>query len=72
MLMQNFGATIKKHYGMLWYFLEWPIGILGDAHIFSFDSSDKTQISATYKAVMMNNNYEMWIDGQNHVSNYAL
>ena len=23
--MQNFGATIKKHYGMLWYFLEWPI-----------------------------------------------
>ena len=25
MLMQNFGATIKKHYGMLWYFLEWPI-----------------------------------------------
>ena len=28
MLMQNFGATIKKHYGMLWYFLEWPIGEL--------------------------------------------
>ena len=25
MLMQNFGATMKKHYGMLWYFLEWPI-----------------------------------------------
>ena len=25
MLMQNFGATIKKQYGMLWYFLEWPI-----------------------------------------------
>ena len=23
--MRNFGATIKKHYGMLWYFLEWPI-----------------------------------------------
>ena len=27
MLMQNFGATIKKHYGMLWYFLEWPIAL---------------------------------------------
>ena len=25
MLMQNFGATIKKHHGMFWYFLEWPI-----------------------------------------------
>ena len=25
MLMENFEATIKKHYGMLWYFLEWPI-----------------------------------------------
>ena len=25
MLMQSFGATIKKHYGMLWYLLEWPI-----------------------------------------------
>ena len=22
MLMQNFGATNKEHYGMLWYFLE--------------------------------------------------
>ena len=38
----------------------------------SFDSSDKTQISVTYKAVLMYNNNEMWIDGQNHVSNYAL
>ena len=25
MLMQNFGVTIKEHYGMLWYFLEWSI-----------------------------------------------
>ena len=25
MLMQNFGVTNKKHYGMLWYFLEWSI-----------------------------------------------
>ena len=25
MLMQNFGATNKEHYGMLWYFQEWPI-----------------------------------------------
>ena len=25
MLMQNFGATNKEHYGMLWYFLEWSI-----------------------------------------------
>ena len=23
--MQNFGVTNKEHYGMLWYFLEWPI-----------------------------------------------
>ena len=23
--MQNFGVTNKKHYGMLWYFLEWSI-----------------------------------------------
>ena len=23
--MQNFGATNKEHYGMLWYFLEWSI-----------------------------------------------
>ena len=22
--MQNFGVTNKEHYGMLWYFLEWP------------------------------------------------
>ena len=26
MLMQNFGATNKEHYGMLWYFQEWPGG----------------------------------------------
>ena len=25
MLMQNFGVINKEHYGMLWYFLEWPI-----------------------------------------------
>ena len=25
MLMQNFGVTNKKHFGMLWFFLEWPI-----------------------------------------------
>ena len=25
--MQNFGVTNKEHYGMLWYFLEWPIGL---------------------------------------------
>ena len=25
MLMQNFGATNKEHYGMFWYFLEWSI-----------------------------------------------
>ena len=25
MLMQNFGATNKEHYGMLWYILEWSI-----------------------------------------------
>ena len=25
MLMQNFGATNKEHYGMLWYFLDWSI-----------------------------------------------
>ena len=25
MLMQNCGVTIKEHYGMLWYFLEWSI-----------------------------------------------
>ena len=29
MFMQNFGVTNKKHYGMLWYFLEWSIAILG-------------------------------------------
>ena len=27
MLMQNFGVTIKEHYGMLWYFLEWSIAM---------------------------------------------
>ena len=42
------------------------------SHIFSPDSSDKNQISVTYKAVIMYNNNEMWIDGQNHVSNYTL
>ena len=26
--MQNFGVTKKEHYGMLWYFLEWSIGLL--------------------------------------------
>ena len=25
MVMQNFGAKNKEHYGMLWYFLEWSI-----------------------------------------------
>ena len=25
MHMSNFGVTNKDHYGMLWYFLEWPI-----------------------------------------------
>ena len=25
MLMQNFGVTIKEHYGMLRYFLEWSV-----------------------------------------------
>ena len=25
MLMQNFGATNKEYYGMLWYFLWWTI-----------------------------------------------
>ena len=33
MLMQNFGVTIKEHYGMLWYFLEWSITTqLGISH----------------------------------------
>ena len=27
--MQNFGETEKEHYGMLWYFLEWSIGLFG-------------------------------------------
>ena len=27
MLMQTFGVTHKKHYGMLWYFLEWSIAL---------------------------------------------
>ena len=29
MLMQYFGVTNKEHYGMLWYFLEWSIAVLG-------------------------------------------
>ena len=31
MLMQTFGVTNKEHYCMLWYFLEWSIG-LGHQH----------------------------------------
>ena len=27
MLKQNFGVTNKEHYGMLWYILEWSIGL---------------------------------------------
>ena len=27
LLMQNFGVTNKEHYGILWYFLEWSIGL---------------------------------------------
>ena len=27
MLMQNCGVTIKEHYGMFWYFLEWSIDV---------------------------------------------
>ena len=38
----------------------------------AFDSSDKTQISVTNKAVIMCNNNEIWIDQQHHVLNYAL
>ena len=26
---ENFGVTNKEHYGMLWYFLEWSIGLFG-------------------------------------------
>ena len=33
MLMQNFGATIKKHYGMSWYFLEWPIVVMSSSYV---------------------------------------
>ena len=43
-----------------------------NTHNFSFDSWDKTQISVTYKAVIMCNNNEMCIDQKTHVSNYAL
>ena len=53
MLMQNFGATIKKHYGMLWYFLEWPIlnfqNVLGPSYSWkliitvSLDTKDKME-----------------------------
>ena len=25
--MQNFEVTNEEHYGMLWYFLEWSIGL---------------------------------------------
>ena len=32
MLMQNFGLTNKEHYGMLWYSLEWSIGIQAYAY----------------------------------------
>ena len=35
MLMQNFEATNKEHYGMLWYFLEWSINLVVDC---AFDS----------------------------------
>ena len=31
MLMQTFGVTNKEHYGMLWYFLEWSIGSVGQS-----------------------------------------
>ena len=34
MLMQNLGATNKEHYGMLWYFLEWPIERVVESRIF--------------------------------------
>ena len=27
MLMQNFRVTNKEHYGMLWYFLAWSMGV---------------------------------------------
>ena len=34
MLMQNFEATNKEHYGMLWYFLEWQIERVVEYRIF--------------------------------------
>ena len=29
MLMQNFWVTNKEHYGMLWYFLDYPCFLVG-------------------------------------------
>ena len=50
MLMQNFGATIKKHYGMLWYFLEWPMagpGVTEHSRESSHQLTDKTTTRTT-------------------------
>ena len=44
LLMQNVGVTKKEHYGMLWYFLEWPI-----VEMSNFSLQDKTKISDKFK-----------------------
>ena len=38
--MQNFAATNKEHYGMLWYFLEWSIVCARKYEIVTLRSND--------------------------------
>ena len=49
--MQNFGATNKDHYGMLWYFLEWSIAPLNEEH-FTF------YLQYKYPGTFANRKYE--------------
>ena len=39
MLIQIFEVTNKQDYGMLWYFLEWPINILAFVNVQNFKTS---------------------------------
>ena len=69
MLIQNFGVTNKEHYGMLWYFLEWPIRSLRGTERINLRRSpitvvvnvslDRPPYSCSYKLVLIDSDYNL-------------
>ena len=51
--MQNFEATNKEHYGMLWYFLEWSIKcvLFHSMKLYSQMRGNKTRVKIPFLSV---------------------